>query len=66
MGETSTRWVDLSLALQRVLWAIDGELESSPLSGYRGSLEREMTYQLRDSFASGRKSSSNWLEQKGK
>lgn len=40
MGETSMRWVDLSLALQRVLWAIDGELESSLLSGYRGSLER--------------------------
>lgn len=27
---------------------------------------REMTYQIRDSFASGRKSNSNWLKRKGK
>lgn len=64
--KTSTRWVDLSLELQRVLWAIDGDSESSLFSGYRGSLKKEMTYQIRDSFASGRKSSSKWLKQKGK
>lgn len=38
--KTSTRWVGMSLELQRVLRAIDGDSESSLLSGYTGSLER--------------------------